>query len=337
MNKLTKADVARALRSKHPDWPTHKAARVLYDKNKLLFKNKEDARGVLRYIEGKHGNKNRKKVNSSEFFKAEERILNPYKLPESDEQFYEPFIIKGKKNIAILNDIHAPYHNISALTAALEYCKKQKVDAVIVTEMFDFYGGSRFMKDPRKRKMFQELETGCEIFRTIHRILKCPIYFKLGNHDERWMHYLWQKLGELEQLEDLEELKELNFHTVLKRRLPNIPIEIIDEKRIIKINSLNVIHGHEFGGSIFSPVNIARGFYLRAKANTIGGHHHRTSEHTEQNINEEVTTTWSTGCLCELHPQYLPINSWNHGFAIVSVNGKAFHVDNKRIFKGNIL
>jgi hypothetical protein len=338
---MTKADVAREYREKHPDMPTLALARLMYKKksNKLLFENVENARNILRYIEGKFGNAKRcKTIVSSKFFKEEDRPKNPYNLPKSDETEYLPVVIKGHERIAILNDIHAPYHNIEAITAALDFCKKEKVDAVILTEMFDFHGGSRFQKDPRKRKMWEELEIGCEIFKIIHKELKCKIYYKLGNHCERWMHYLWQKLGELDQLEDLEEIKSLNFHTVLKKRLPNVDIEIIDDKRIVKLNQLNVIHGHEFGGSIFSPVNIARGFYLRAKANTIGGHHHRSSEHSEQNINGEITTTWSTGCLCELHPAYLPINSWNLGFAIVYLNGnKSFHVKNLRIFKGKIL
>jgi hypothetical protein len=54
-------------------------------------------------------------------------------------------------------------------------------------------------------------------------------------------------------------------------------------------------------------------------------------------MNGDITTTWSLGCLCELHPAYLPINKWNHGFAIVDVDGNNFHVRNKRIHKGVIL
>jgi hypothetical protein len=331
-----KTQTAKQYRARYPEKPTLALARVMYKENQPLFKDTEDARSVLRYIEGKAGAERRKSVKDSEFLRSEARPYNPYHLPASDEACYEPVILSKYKTIGLLNDLHAPYHNIEALSAAISELKRQKVDCVIVTEMFDFHGGSKYLKDPRKRKLWEELEIGCEIFRIIYRELKCPIYFKLGNHDERWMHYLWQKLGEFEQLQDLEEIKNLDFHKVLQARLKGVPITIVDDKRIIKVRNLNVIHGHEFGGSIFSPVNIARGFYLRAKANTIGGHHHRSSEHTEQNINGEITTTWSTGCLCELHPAYLPINSWNHGFAIITVEGKGFHVQNKRIIKGKI-
>ena len=98
-----------------------------------------------------------------------------------------------------------------------------------------------------------------------------------------------------------------------------------------------MIHGHEFGQSIFSPVNIARGLFLRGKVSALQGHHHMTSEHTETDMNRNITTTFSVGCLCELFPGYLPINRWNHGFAICDLDGDRFHVRNYRIHKGEVL
>ena len=141
---------------------------------------------------------------------------------------------------------------------------------------------------------------------------------------------MWQKLGELHGVEDFE------LNNMISKRVSGI--KFITDKRIMKANDLNIVHGHEFASSIISPVNIARGLYLRAKANTICGHHHRTSEHTEQNIEGKIVTTWSVGCLSELHPQYMPINSWNHGFIVIDLHGnKDFEVRNKRIWKGQIL
>ncbi len=197
-------------------------------------------------------------------------------------------------------------------------------------KIFDFHGLSRFLRDPRKKDFATELSIGCQVIEVIQKTLNCQIYFKFGNHDERYQHYLWQKLGELNGVEDFE------LENLIKKRVPGV--KFITDKRIIKANDLNIVHGHEFASSIISPVNIARGLYLRAKANTICGHHHRSSEHTEQNIEGKIVTTWSVGCLSELHPQYMPINSWNHGFCMVDLHGsKEFEVRNKRIWKGQIL
>jgi hypothetical protein len=56
-------------------------------------------------------------------------------------------------------------------------------------------------------------------------------------------------------------------------------------------------------------------------------------------MNGKSVTTWSLGCLSELNPAYMPLNKWNHGFAIVDLsdNGEDFHVKNYRIHKGKIL
>jgi hypothetical protein len=134
---------------------------------------------------------------------------------------------------------------------------------------------------------------------------------------------------------ELVGIEEFDFSNIIKARAEGI--EIIKDKRIMKAGDLNIIHGHEFGGSVFSPVNIARGLFLKGKVSAMQGHNHQSSSHSESNMNGEITTTWSLGCLCELHPAYLPINKWNHGFAIVDIDGRNFEVRNKNIHKGQVL
>lgn len=166
---------------------------------------------------------------------------------------------------------------------------------------------------------------------TIQKVLgNIPIVFKFGNHDERYDNFLFRKAGELNGLDDYR------LDTIISKRVNNIVF--VSEKRIVKAGKLNVVHGHEFAQSIMSPVNIARGLYLKAKASSICGHHHQTSEHTESNIDGTLATTWSVGCLSELHPAYMPINKWNHGFCTIDIGkGGAFEVKNYRIKNGVIL
>jgi len=304
--------------------PTLKLARIMYEKEKLTFKDVEDARSVLRLIEGKHG-KNRGVTITHE---AKERPRNPYNLPTSDETIYEPFKIEAKR-LAVLSDIHIPYHSIEALTATFDYLKHYKPDAILLNgDTLDFHGLSRFVRDPKKRHFAEELTAFEQFMETLNNLFKCKVYFKIGNHEERYEHFLWQKAGELVGVEEFE------LEAIIKKRAD---VEIIGEKRIMKAGDLNIIHGHEFGTGFFSPVNVARGLFLRAKVSAIQGHNHQTSEHTEPNLNGQIVTTWSLGCLCELHPAYLPINKWNLGFAVVDINGDNFEVQNKRIWKGKIL
>jgi predicted phosphodiesterase len=331
MQQFSKIGIAKEYREKYGmQMPTLTLARIMYKENKEAFNSIDHARNVLRTIEGKAGAHNRKYIKDKSLYMTEERPKNPWKLPESDETKYEPFIIKAKK-IAVLSDIHIPYHSIAALSAALDFIQSEKPDAILLNgDTIDFYGLSRFMKDPRKRSVAHELQATRD-FLDILSQFGAKIYFKIGNHEERYEHYLMRVAPELLGVREFE-LKHL-------LGLDARGIDLIGDKRIIKANNLNIVHGHEFGQSIFSPVNVARGLFLRGKVSAMQGHNHSVSEHTESNMNGDIITTWSLGCLCELNPAYLPINKWSHGFAIVdlSENGKDFHVRNYRIHKGKIL
>jgi predicted phosphodiesterase len=326
-----KAELAKEYRKKYgPEMPTLTLARIMYKENKEVFNNLERARASLRYIEGKQGKNNlTKKVEQSEFFMSEERSKNPWKLPESEEAKYEPFIIKAKR-LAVLSDIHVPYHSIEALTAAFDKISEEKPDAILLNgDTIDMYSLSRFQKDPRKRSVAHELEAVNEFLDLLQKF-GAKIYYKLGNHDERYEHYLMHKAPEL------LGIPEFKFENLLKAKERGM--DVIGEKRIIKANKLNIIHGHEYP-SVFSPVNIARGLYMKGKVSAMQGHNHQTSEHTETDMNGEIVTTWSLGCLCELNPAYMPLNKWSHGMAIVDLsdNRKDFQVRNYRIYKGKVL
>lgn len=327
---MTKSELAKQWRSENRDMPTRKLARLMYNDNSLLFTDVEDARKFLRYIEGKSGTANRKHMKKTDLIITEARPYNPYSLPDSDETIYEPFILREKK-VLILSDIHIPYHSIEAITAALDYGKSENPDCILLNgDTMDFHGLSRFAKDPKKRSFAAELEAFKSFFDVLHKTFpKARKVFKLGNHEERYFHFLHTKARELDGVDEFE------LENIIKARANGI--EIIGGKRIIKAGGLNIIHGHEFATSFFSPVNVARGLYLRGKTSAIQGHNHQTSEHTESDMDGKITTTWSVGCLCELHPEYMPINKWNHGFAIVEIDGENFSVINKRIYKGKML
>lgn len=323
---MTKAKLAKDYRDKYGwDMPTLKLSRIMFNDNPLLFSNVDNARQTLRSIENKMGKSNNYKIIKE----MPERPKNPYNFPESDEAIYEHYNLKAKR-LLVLSDIHIPYHNIEALTCVFDFAKGEKPDAILLNgDTLDFFGLSRFSKDPKARSFAHELKTFKEFMDILKKTFNAKIYFKIGNHEERYFHFLWMKAHEIVGVEEFE------LENIIKSRAEGI--EIIKDKRIIKAGDLNIIHGHEFGGSVFSPVNIARGLFLKGKVSAMQGHNHSSSEHSESNMNGELTTTWSLGCLCELHPAYLPINKWNHGFALVDIDGQNFEVRNKRIHKGKIL
>lgn len=313
-----------------PNTSKRSLAAKMFKENPLVYKDVDAARQSIRYYTGSQGDKKRKELGDKSFLNNPH---NPFNLPESDEQEWLPYVLpKSANNILLISDLHIPYHNMKALTLALEYGKENKVNTIFINgDLIDCYQASTFEKDPSKRKLSGELEMTREFLRVLKKHFpKCKIYIKYGNHSERWERLLRIKAPEILDMEE--------FRLDVILRLGEMGIECIKDKRIVKAGKLNILHGHEFQKGMIAPVNVARGIFLKAKVSTIVGHSHQTSEHTEPNLNGEIITTWSTGCLCELAPEYARINKFNHGFAHVMVNNDgSFNVKNIRIIKGKIV
>ena len=235
--------------------------------------------------------------------------------------------IRGPVRALILPDIHLPYHSKEALMTSVDYAKAHYNPDLIVLngDVADYYELSKFSKDPRARRWADEIKLQRRFFVWIRgEFPKARIVYKLGNHDERYEAYLIRNCAELVGLDTFD------IANVLE--LKQAGIELVRDKRPIRLGDLNLIHGHEYRFAITNPVNPARGLFLKAKAYAMCSHFHQKSEHSENNIEGKTIGTWSTGCLCELHPAYMPINNWSHGFAFVEVfNTNKFHVENKKV------
>jgi hypothetical protein len=189
----------------------------------------------------------------------------------------------------------------------------------------DFYRISRFQQDPKKRTLKEELIAGRDGLCWLRdRFPKARFIYKLGNHCERWDHFVWSKCVELFELENMQ------LHNMLE--FEKFGIERVDSSPILA-GHLPILHGHEFGKSgIAAPVNPARGAFLRTNHTVLIGHLHRPSSHAESNMWHDETMTWSTGCLCALQPDYAKINKWSWGFASVDVSSdNQFNVHNYRL------
>lgn len=328
---MTKTEIAKKYRKEHGvEMPAKKLARIMYNENNLLFKDVEDARFILRRLEGKAGKESRNVAVNKDYFVSEERPKNPYALPKSDAKDFAPYVVEGYKRALIINDVHLPYHDIEAITTTFNFAKKEKPDLIILNgDIIDCFLLSRFSKDPKARRFSYELEWLEQFVQVVEKTFKAKIIYKLGNHEVRYQHFLWEKAKEL------ADVTEFDIKNVIGARAKGV--DIIEDKTIIKLSGLDLLHGHEFVTGFFNPVNVARGLYLRAKVSAMQGHSHKTSEHTETDLHGNIKTTWSVGCLCGLKADYAPYNSWNHGFAIVDMDGQNFSVRNKRIFKGEVL
>lgn len=319
----------------YPNTPSLTLAKKIVSENPALFTTVEAARTAIRYFRGASGSSNRKHADPKLARPFDEALFNPFGLPDSDEVEYIPFILPSEcSRVLYLTDVHVPYHSIAALTSAIQYGIDSKADTVFIGgDFLDFYSLSTFERDPRKRGFADELEMGRRVLRILRsKFPDAAIFYQVGNHEERFERYMRVKAPELLSVDEFRIDKLLDFES--------LGVQLISDKRVAKAGKLNIVHGHEFGrGGASSSVNPARGLYNRSKTSTICGHHHQTSEHTERNLNGEIVTTWSCGCLCELSPEYMPINRWNHGFAFIEIDHESgwFAVYNKRILDGSVV
>ena len=312
-----------------PDLPNMTLARKIYNENKEAFKSADSVRSFIRYQKGSNGTDNRKRIKDKRNMTQEniEKFIDEsIDLPITEAEQFEPYILAtATKRILLLSDTHLPYHNSEGIKQALIYGKEKQVDTIILNgDIMDCYMLSRFVKDPRRRNIKYELEVMQTFLKSLRESFpNTVIIWKFGNHEERWETYLKIKAPEL------LDVAEFNLDILL--RCGELGIEVVKDKRIIKIGRLNILHGHEIMRGAATPVNPARTFFLRAKANIIGGHCHRSSEHIEKDLDESVTGAWSVGALCDLHPEYAPINNWNLGYAYIRISGDRFWVDNRKI------
>lgn len=317
---------------KYSQASTMAIARLLVENHPIDFSNTEQARTMVRYFRNETNVKTKNAVQIRSAETKKKFMSKTFDLPETDYSKIEPFIIpKGQNNILILSDIHFPYQDNEALQLALNYGLENKVNAIYLNgDILDFYQCSRFTKDRRLRDMAGELEMGRSFLKMLQAKFKCPIYYKIGNHEKRYEDYLMIKAPELLGIDDfkLEQLL----------RMREFGVTLVKDKQMAMAGKLPILHGHEWFGGFAPPVNPARGLFLKAKESCIVGHHHRTSEHTEKTLGGEVTTTWSTGCLCGLEPEYAPYNNYNHGFAHVKIGDKgSYELKNLRIINYKIV
>lgn len=316
-----------------PDTPTLTLAKKIYRENREVFATVESARSRIRYYRGQHGEEHRRQLENKRFVRPPGDKSPFENLPDGLKHWddWAPFFIETHKNL-VLADTHIPYHERRPLMTALEFGVKHGCDGVILLgDLLDFFSMSFWEKDPRKRALNRELETGRHVLEIIRSAFpSAEIYYKIGNHEERYYRYLSVKAPELLDVDKFE------FKSVME--LDKLNIHMITDKRILKVGNLSLVHGHEFGRMISSPVNPARGLYLRGKETSVCGHFHQSSEHIEKSMNDIVTSCWSVGCLCDLHPDWLPINRWNHGFAVVRLLDEEgeFEVWNKKIIEGQV-
>jgi predicted phosphodiesterase len=315
--------LAEKLCKKFPDTPSRTLAKRVALECKV---NMEMARTAVRTVRGVNGKYRREQTLDKSLFKPPGKAGTKPKLPPSLAKKWEPFELGGGITVGVISDLHIPYHDEQAIQAAVAYLRRRKPDVLLINGDYgDWYSVSRYMKDPKKRRLKREIRMQRDGLKWLRsQFPKARIVAKEGNHELRWSHFLFNSAPEVSEFPQVSLPRILGMKT--------LGIEYVDNQRPIMAGKLPIFHGHELGKGVSSPVNASRGVFTRMISTALVGHHHRTSSHTEPNWKHEEIVCWSTGCLCNLNAEYAVINKWNAGFAVVEVDGSGqFQVDNLRL------
>lgn len=313
--------------SKYPYSSSKFLAELITEEHPELFVNSEQARRMVRYYRGATGVDNRRTMNLENYhpkINMEETLGKPY-LPYEITDAGFPVLVGA--------DAHVPFHNQDAVEIFFEYGLKMKPipkTILLLGDWLDMFLMSDFTKDPTMMEPQDEIDMLKRLLDQVKAAYPkgTKIIYKFGNHEERFDNYIMKHAPRLYKTAKchLDEVLGLDDS-----------VDIVQDKRVVKIGKLYGIHGHEYKMSIQNPVNPARGLFLRTKKSSICAHFHQTSEHTEPSISGNVITDWSLGCLCSLSPEYMPLNRWNLGFATIQKDDGLFMVDNKRIVNNRVL
>lgn len=341
--KLNETEYIQSLIEKNPDTPSQTLARFAAKDQPDKF-TVESARTKIRYHRGASGKVNRSKAlkrrpDLIQSWQDAKAALDALPAPEPTDVNWNPYRIPGNKILSI-SDIHFPFHDPVALEVALEKGYEKGIDSILINgDLIDFYRISRFAKTMKGRSIEGELRGVYQLLETIRRIWPdIPITWKMGNHEERWELHMAQVSPALweTRLSDLPSIiKNPGLFHEDENKKYDLNLKFV-KLQPMKVGALWVLHGHEVGKGVFSPVNQARGLFLRTLECTLAGHGHQTSNHSNKTIGDTVVACWSQGCLCDLHPRYNPVSlRWNHGFAIIEkFAGQNFEILNYKIIDG---
>lgn len=316
---MRRSDIVRATIRRFPQLSNRTIARhLLHTYGDLWDNNLERIRLSVRYYRGRAGKSSRQRLINKDLF-----LQQDVKVPQTWRKQREPYRLTPGLWL-ILADAHIPFHEPIALEGAVQAGQAEGVEGVLLNG--DWQDCSVISYWPtRKRDFNREIELVIDSLDWLRKEFpKQKIVYKPGNHEYRLPRYFVRKAPELigSPLEAMETI--IGFE---ERK-----IDFLDYHQIVMAGKLPILHGHEIKG-LTRTVNPARGLFLKAKSWALCSHCHTTSMHTAKNITGRLLTTWSTGCLCDLSPDYMPYaNDWNWGFALVNVEKDGnFEVVNRRV------
>ncbi|MEM6980942.1 MAG: metallophosphoesterase [Planctomycetota bacterium] len=321
---IRKADIVKSYLREHPDTGNRTIAEYLFKRYPGVWQTVNAAQCSVRYYRGANGPKNRKHRQGLEQFP---------RIPAADVTTSPLMKLTTPGKWLVVGDLHVPYHDATAIEAAFRYGIEQGCEHLLVNgDALDAYQVSRWVRNPNQRRLDDEIALLKQLLAEVSPHFAGQKVYKIGNHEERIETYLFENAPKM------IGASQWDLRKVLKEHLSLDDWTMIGSKQLFRLGKLHGYHGHELPRGLTNPVSVGRGVWLRTKQSGFTNHWHSTSTHVESSGSKDKTwVCFSVGCLCNLHPDYAPINGWNHGFAIIDLEkGGSYSESNHRIVNGEV-
>lgn len=218
--------------------------------------------------------------------------------------------------VAIVSDLHAPYHDPVAIGAMLAVIADLQPDRVIVNgDVADFFAISRHNKSAARMDSLQgEIDTANELRAAFRAAAPNAVIDETeGNHDSRLRTYVETQARALGSLRAIDP-ENLNAWAE------------------------NDITPHGAEGFLLRPAFLAyhgtrarqvTGTTARAELGAAGingtsGHTHRLGPGFDRSGYGPRREWWESGCGCQLNPDYITgAPDWRHGMLVGTFSGKS--------------
>lgn len=226
-----------------------------------------------------------------------------------------------RKRVLITSDWHAPFYDKHAFARLLYQIQLRKPHVILLNgDLIDFYPISTHLRHPSRQLSLQhELDCLAWLLRILREVApRAEIYYLLGNHEQRFLKYLWRDRSELLPLRSL--------HLSHLLSLKPLKIQLVSEPALMLTKECVVTHG---------TLSRKRGGYTAHAmldlfaCSGMSGHTHRLAR-VHRRLPSGQTLTWcETGSLCQLRASYAPYPDWQHGYGWLEfdANGQLAVID----------
>jgi len=224
--------------------------------------------------------------------------------------------------LVFISDLHYPYIDKKTIKLVIDiFLPDVKPEYLILGgDMIDFYGLSRFTKDPKRALQTQEDLDGLKeiLYRIREYLPETKIIYLEGNHEDRLTRYKWTKAPEMAYIRALGLEKLLD--------LEKLDIKYIPYTKYWNYKKIYFVHGDVIRKQ---SGYTARSMLDKWGVNLICGHSHRTGKHNHTTLNGNQGA-WESGCLCDIDPEYVKGKAdWQQGMSVINYyKDKIFYVHN---------